>query len=533
MNFCKMNIPNSKPLAALVFFLCSTLIFSQSHAQEVFFSHTTVPIGFINGTVGNSVKFSSNTCTADIYLIRVGGSENNAFAHWTKTNIAANTQLSGFDYFFTVSMPGEAFLYQIKVIYKVPASGTNCATTRSFFATSPAITVNTTPCRMILNAPQKSGDGKSVTLGFVADGPLMQNTIQYARVGATTYNSTPLSGGSQATLLNLDVGSYKWRGQISCNQSTSPFASYVSPFIQGANFKISPARTKDLFANVRGLSGNIVADLEWRLGPGYEPHYYILRYRLASATTWTRLNVTNTRYTTPPLQASKKYKWQVRAVYVNAVGKTVLSNWSRIANFRTIASAASLPEGMGDCIPDIGNAIVASYNDAPIVANEEADYVEYFYNGAINASSPISISNSNVVVAAPVVEMLPGFSASAYLNTTTGFEESDIEIISYNFTNCPIPPQFAKQTSAPVNEATNSVTTSFGIYPNRVQNYCVIVPGKGDDVIISTELFDISGKRVFRSAMVKTLDLSRLPAGLYMYKVKTNSNSYTGKIVKQ
>lgn len=74
--------------------------------------------------------------------------------------------------------------------------------------------------------------------------------------------------------------------------------------------------------------------------------------------------------------------------------------------------------------------------------------------------------------------------------------------------------------------------SKFKIYPNPANDFLHVSLDPGDK-LKQFYLFDNTGKQVGRFQNVSGISIGSLPAGMYFYRVETEKNLYTGKIVKE
>jgi Secretion system C-terminal sorting domain len=129
------------------------------------------------------------------------------------------------------------------------------------------------------------------------------------------------------------------------------------------------------------------------------------------------------------------------------------------------------------------------------------------------ASAPVTFS------ALQYVELLPGFETAV---TGTGA----VILQPAPLTNAPAP---ARRLTQP---AETPPPSNFSIYPNPANSEIHIAADPGDKIKVVT-LFDNAGKLVGSYKNQSTVNIINLPAGMYLYKVQTEKNSYTGKIIKE
>lgn len=157
-------------------------------------------------------------------------------------------------------------------------------------------------------------------------------------------------------------------------------------------------------------------------------------------------------------------------------------------------------------------------NDAPVVIFNKN------YNNFRNLLNVNRFNGTNWEAAGT-----PDFSASEVYSGTIAFNHANIPIVVYN-SEAIYSKYYGEEGSALSivnNQSTNNEHLT--IYPNPVKNTFSL---NIEEEICNVDLFDSSGKKVFSGSGKKDLDISSLQTGLYLIKVKTDTNSYTGKVIK-
>ena len=200
---------------------------------------------------------------------------------------------------------------------------------------------------------------------------------------------------------------------------------------------------------------------------------------------------------------------------------------------------------------------------------EEVDstgtFIQTVYNKTINTTNPTLYDDVNLntlCVSSGVWGFNPGFGSCtggytgyfAYTNGQLSYQNyykititlsnlcgtssdySYFYVASQN--NSPINPNFTERKQQEVMEQDNN---SLNIYPNPVTNQLTIEFNQSTDDVVEISLTDVLGKQtrvLMPSTNVKkgnfnqTFDVSKLPAGLYSYQIKTRNTIQMGMISK-
>ena len=72
----------------------------------------------------------------------------------------------------------------------------------------------------------------------------------------------------------------------------------------------------------------------------------------------------------------------------------------------------------------------------------------------------------------------------------------------------------------------------FSIFPNPVED-CIYLQLEDSDLSFSCELYDMQGKRLMKRENASSINVSFLPAGIYVLQINTAKGSQFQKIVKK
>ncbi|MBQ7735711.1 MAG: T9SS type A sorting domain-containing protein, partial [Bacteroidales bacterium] len=72
----------------------------------------------------------------------------------------------------------------------------------------------------------------------------------------------------------------------------------------------------------------------------------------------------------------------------------------------------------------------------------------------------------------------------------------------------------------------------FSIFPNPVED-CIYLQREDNDLNFSCELYDMQGKRLIKRENATSINVSSLPAGVYVLQINTANGSQFHKIIKK
>jgi len=128
------------------------------------------------------------------------------------------------------------------------------------------------------------------------------------------------------------------------------------------------------------------------------------------------------------------------------------------------------------------------------------------------------------------LEMLPGFESDV---TNTGAIVAQPLVIRVTEISSAkkAPKKGAVKTKKEL-EPQKVADSRFALFPNPTTGAVNITIDSGD-AIQNTLLFDVSGKLISEYPKSLTFSIDRIPSGTYIYRIETEKNSYSGKIIKQ
>lgn len=77
----------------------------------------------------------------------------------------------------------------------------------------------------------------------------------------------------------------------------------------------------------------------------------------------------------------------------------------------------------------------------------------------------------------------------------------------------------------------NGGKTELNLYPNPVQDGKVYISSSNSVTDKKVEIFDVLGKQVLKAVVIKELNISSLPVGVYMVKITEGEVTVTRKLV--
>ena len=125
----------------------------------------------------------------------------------------------------------------------------------------------------------------------------------------------------------------------------------------------------------------------------------------------------------------------------------------------------------------------------------------------------------------------PDFSPASVIDGNLSFTSNNIPLVSYN-SGSGVYCKYFGEANDLLSTANYNFTQQNGIIisPNPVTSTFSI---KSTERIETIAIFDLTGRRVFSNAGSSEVDISGLPHGLYMIKVKTEKDVYSEKIFKK
>jgi len=198
---------------------------------------------------------------------------------------------------------------------------------------------------------------------------------------------------------------------------------------------------------------------------------------------------------------------------------------------------------------DDGNLIIVNASNQILweTGTSEYDMVEYKYNKrfrdlVLNFENGIALASPGdvqvvitiigqtnapcVLIASTFAQMLPGDNFSSLNVTGSGYIElNSLGLATRNNSR-------RASTKTLKTEVVLS-PTNFTVYPNPTAGEVNFVTGKSDEEIQSITITDIIGRIISKNSSIDKVDLSSNSSGIYLYKVETNKQTYSGKLIKK
>ncbi|WP_397362562.1 T9SS type A sorting domain-containing protein [Olleya sp. R77988] len=176
-------------------------------------------------------------------------------------------------------------------------------------------------------------------------------------------------------------------------------------------------------------------------------------------------------------------------------------------------------QGLGD-----GTKDVFLFNNPPgqsLIAHNAGDQIDlvYFSLSTMPSNGEIAFLDNSDPIAIGASGVLDSFYNSNIDNTSTQDYFGGLAAGLENFMFSTLGVVEAEMLEA-----------SITIYPNPTVDSITI---KASAKIESAVLFDITGKIVLNQKLPETMDLSKLPSGVYLLQLKTNRTTVTKRVVKK
>jgi hypothetical protein len=391
------------------------------------------------------------------------------------------------------------------------------------------------------------GDATGLTSSAIGDNTAtiswnaVANAVSYAvdyklNSSATWTSFATAQTAESANLTGLTQGSlYDWRVQATCAAGTGNFVSAqfttTAPFVCNA--------PTGLTSSTITSSG---ATVSWTAVSGAAS--YAVDYKLNSATTWTSAaaTATSTSVAISGLTASSLYDWRVStncgangtsgfstAQFTTAAVNTCPGIYDVSTN-GTVSGAALIPfntdvKGLISPVGDLDyyKFVITTGGTATITLSTlPGDYDIRLFSG--NGTTQLAISQNGSTTSETITRT---YTAGTYYVRVYGFNNANSATVCYTL---------RVQLGTASRDGSGLITTTkLSAFPNPVHNKLKLnIPDiKGTAAV---RVFDVYGKMVMQrttSNINSDMDLSRLPAGIYMIKVMTAGKENSIKIVKE
>jgi hypothetical protein len=363
----------------------------------------------------------------------------------------------------------------------------------------------------------------SATVGWAAVSGANNYDVDYKLSTATTWtNAATATTSTSVNISGLAAGTlYDWRVRANCTAGSS---NYVQ-----AQFTTQSVATCN---TPTGLSSSSIttsgATVNWTAVSG--ANNYTVEYKTTAATTWTTAAsaATTTSVNITGLAASTTYDWRVRAnctsgssafaqaQFTTGAVTTCPSSFDNVAN-GAFSNAQAIPlntDIKGRISPSADNdyyrfTITTGGTVSITLTTLPADYDIRIYN---SAQSQIAISQNGGTTNETLNLNL---AAGNYFARVYGWNGANNATVCYTL-------RVATGTaSVPDITGVNRGKLDVSMFPNPVQQK-LGVSIKGDDSRKNILVIDVNGRVLLNepvTGIVTTLDVQKMPAGLYFIKV--------------
>lgn len=325
------------------------------------------------------------------------------------------------------------------------------------------------------------------TLSWASGGSGSSYTVQYRKLGVTTWQTSSALSTVTYTLSGLDPSTqYEWQVKNACSAYSA-----IARFTTGAGSSSCAAPSNLTVSNLAAAS----VQCNWGAVQGASQ--YTVEYKLSTATTWTSAGTTaQTNYLLSGLVSSKAYDWRVKAS---------CSAFSASATFTTLQSSGG--GGVPTCARPTGLSVV-------ILSSTSARLSWSPVTGASNYTLQIRRKGTVTWFTLGTVAV-----TSVRIMGLTPNQPYEWRIKA----NCsiwtdPVPLQSPGFTYEPGNAPALSDEKVLA-YPNPTTGMLLLDRGLRTETATGEAiLYDATGRQVLRQTLQgeqASLDLGHLPAGVY------------------
>lgn len=393
-----------------------------------------------------------------------------------------------------------------------------------------------TGCSAPIGLTASSVTTTAATLGWTAVSGAASYKVDYKAASSSTWISVATATSATSVgLTGLTQGTtYNYRVRTTCSSDTSVYTSAQFTTISTDSCNVPTALTS---ASVTS-SG---ATVSWTAASGALS--YDVAYKLNSSSTWTTAATatTSTSVALSGLTSASLYDWRVRTNCASGSGSYVAAQFTTL----TASGCANTLDNSTNGTTS-GAATIPFNTDVTGLISPSGD-VDY-YKFVITTSGTITITlgtlpgdydlklynSSGTQLAVSQASGTTSESISGTISAGTYY----VQVYGYNGAN-------SATTCYTLRVALGTATRSGAIsgdldkvqvYPNPANNVVNVnlsaVKGKSD-----VSIYDVNGRQVLRrevNAVNAQLDISTLPAGVYIIKVKNGVKEVsTTKIIKQ
>jgi len=427
-------------------------------------------------------------------------------------------------------------------------------TSRTGLLTSLGCTPPTPPtsCGTVTGLTSSSVGSTTATVSWTAVSGATAYSLQYRKVGTTTWTTVSTAGTSSA-LTGLTVSTaYEFQVTSSCSGTLGTVSTL-------ANFTTTAAASCGTPTSLASSSiTSTSATVSWSAITGASS--YLVQYKVSTATTFSSVTVTAATTTLTGLTASTAYTYQVTATCSGTAGTA-----SAIGTFTTSAASTSCTDSYESNNSRTAAKTIAVNTDifAKIGTSTDKDWFKFVTTAAapkikvvldqVPADYDLALYNSSGTTLTS--SALSGTSSETVTyNTSTASATYYVQVYGYaSAFNASLCYRLRVNTSATNFRAADGSEENSGdvvsaekvtgleglnLFPNPANNTLTINYFTPSMETTSIEIYDMMGQLVntinananqgFNS---RELDLTSMSNGVYFLKVTQNNNTLTKKFV--
>ena len=347
----------------------------------------------------------------------------------------------------------------------------------------------------------------AATLNWSAVSGAISYNVQWRAVGTTPWSSGS-TGSLSLNISSLSAGTqYEFQVQAVCSSGSGNF----SP---SANFTTT-AQSCGTPANLSATSiAASSAILNWNSVSGATS--YNVRWRILGTTPWSNGSTSNTSLPVMGLSAVTQYEFQVQAICGATVG-----NFADVFNFTTLSSSQSCGTPQGLNATNLGTSFATlNWSAVSGATSYNVQWRQLFSGTAWNTSSTANTSSS-------ISGLTPRTTYEFQVQAVCGGASGGYSNSSY----------FSTPNASRVIQGSTDAESGFTLFPNPAQTEVTIDVVMEDERPVKVTVTDLTGKIVSVNTHLlhqdqsrATLDVSRLPAGVYVVRVENGKATGVQKL---
>ncbi|MET3886103.1 fibronectin type III domain-containing protein [Niastella sp. OAS944] len=376
----------------------------------------------------------------------------------------------------------------------------------------------------------------SATIGWTAVSGATSYDVDYkASTSGTWTNAATATTAISVGLTGLTQGTtYDYRVRTNCASGSSAYSS--AQFT--TNSTVTCGAPTGLVSSAITSSG---ATLSWTAVSGATT--YDVNYKAASSSTWLNLasGISSTSVAITGLTANTLYDWRVRATCTGGSGNYTTAQFTTLSTTcastldnttnGTISGAATIPfntnvTGLISPSADIDHYKFVITTGGTATVTLTTLPFDYDLKVLNSSGTQLAISQAGSTTSETITRT---YTAGTYYAQVYGYNGANSATSCYTL-------RVQLGTASRGGDLINSDVQKIDIFPNPVNNIVNInltgYTGKSD-----LSLFDVNGRIVMNrqvSTVNTPLDISKLPAGVYMLRIKNGGKDVKmEKIIKQ